>query len=395
MAITISGSGITSANIADGTITTDDILASDVKNLKSGRKNLIINGDMQVSQRGTTAGTPNTNNYLLDRFTHSRFGGYPDNATQSQVTDAPSGFTTSFKMIRNSAHTLTGTNATAFSQIMEGLNVSHLNWGTATARPITISFWVKSNQTGSFPLTLADSANAYDIGKLYVIGSADTWEYKTVNIEAPTTGTFDTGNTTSFTASWGFGSTSSARTAQGTTWGTSNSSGSSKAMVTGASTALATTNGATWQITGVQLELGSVATDFEHRSYGEELALCQRYYQKSYREGDYAGEDYSSGHSFSALSTYPGTISGWEATTPYHSFNVPMARTPDVTVYSPKGGAAGKFGGSYDAATSSSDQTAYSVQSVNRGFFCYNGSSSLSSNANGNNAFHFVADAEL
>jgi hypothetical protein len=289
MAITISGSGITSANIADGTITTDDILASDVKNLKSGRKNLIINGAMQVSQRGTTAGTPNTNNYLLDRFTHSRFGGYPDNATQSQVTDAPSGFTTSFKMIRNSAHTLTGTNATAFSQIMEGLNVSHLNWGTATARPITISFWVKSNQTGSFPLTLADSANAYDIGKLYVIGSADTWEYKTVNIEAPTTGTFDTGNTTSFTASWGFGSTSSARTAQGTTWGTSNASGSSKSMVTGASTALATTNGATWQITGVQLELGSVATDFEHRSYGEELALCQRYCVGIFADGSNRG----------------------------------------------------------------------------------------------------------
>jgi hypothetical protein len=133
---------------------------------------------------------------------------------------------------------------------------------------------IKSNRSIS-----PDSDNAVDIGKLYEINSANTWEYKTIAIEAPTAGTFDTDNTIGIIIYWGFGSTSSDRTAQGTTWGTSNASGTSKSMVTGASTALATTNGATWQITGVQLELGKVATPFEHRSYGEELALCKRYAQ--------------------------------------------------------------------------------------------------------------------
>jgi len=147
---------------------------------------------------------------------------------------------------------------------------------------VVVSFWVKSNQTGKFPLILSDTGNAVDIGKLYEINSANTWEYKTIAIEAPTIGTFDADNTTGIVIYWGFGSTSSTRTAQGTTWGASNTSGSSKAMVTGASTALATTNGATWQITGVQLEVGKVATPFEHRSYGEELALCQRYFQSVY-----------------------------------------------------------------------------------------------------------------
>ena len=246
----------------------------------AGRRNLLINGAMQVAQRGTSGTTTGTDNYLIDRFSMSRFGGYPNNTTQSQTTDAPEGFYNSFKMLRTSAHTLTGTNATAFFQRLEGLNTSHLKWGTALAKPVVVSFWVKSNQTGQFPLILADSGNAVDIGKLYEINSANTWEYKTIAIEAPSAGTFDTDNTTGMVVYWGFGSTSSARTAQGTTWGSSNSSGSSKAMVTGASTALATTNGATWQITGIQLELGKVATPFEHRSYGEELALCQRYYYR-------------------------------------------------------------------------------------------------------------------
>ena len=245
-----------------------------------GRRNLVINGAMKISQRGVTGTTPTTDNYLLDRFALSRFGGYPDNATQTQESDAPTGHYKSFKMVRNSAHTLTGTNASAFLQRIEGQNMAHLNWGSSTAKSCTISFWVKSNQTGDFPLILADSANALDIGKLYTISSANTWEHKKINIEAPTAGTFNTNNTAAVTVYWGFGAVDAARTAQGTTWGSSNSSGSSKSMVTGASTALATTSGATWQITGVQMEIGDTATDFEHRSFGEELLLCKRYYQQ-------------------------------------------------------------------------------------------------------------------
>ena len=240
-------------------------------------RNLIINGAMQVAQRGTSGSMPTTDNYLLDRHSLSRFGGYPDNATQTQESDAPTGHYKSFKMVRNSAYTLAGTNASAFSQKIEGQNVAHLNWGTSSAQPVTVSFWVKSNKTGDFPFIVADSGNAYDIGKLYNIALANTWEYKTIQIDAPTSGTFDTDNTVGLTLSWGFGAIDAARTAQGTTWGASNSAGSSKTMVTGASTALATDNGATWQITGVQLEVGDTATPFEHRSYSDEIQRCSRY----------------------------------------------------------------------------------------------------------------------
>ena len=246
-----------------------------------GRRNLVINGAMKISQRGTTGTTPTTDNYLLDRFALSRFGGYPDNSTQTQESDAPTGHYKSFKMVRNSAHTLTGTNASAFLHRIEGQNMAHLNWGSSTAKSCTISFWVKSNQTGDFPLILADSPNAFDIGKLYTINSANTWEHKKIKIEAPTAGTFNTNNTAAVTVYWGFGAVDAARTAQGTTWGSSNNSGSSKSMVTGASTALATTSGATWQITGVQMEIGD-ATDFEHRIFAEELLLCQRYYSEQF-----------------------------------------------------------------------------------------------------------------
>jgi len=287
-----------------------------------GNRNILINGAMQVAQRGVTGTTPTTDNYVLDRFSLSRFGGYPDNATQTQESDAPTGHYKSYKMVRNSAHSLTGTNASAFIQRIEGQNMAHLNWGLSTAKSCTISFWVKSNQTGDFPLILADSGNALDIGKLYTISSANTWEYKTINIEAPTAGTFDTDNTTAATVSWGFGAVDASRTAQGTTWGSSNTSGSSKSMVTGASTALSTTSGATWQITGVQMEIGDTATDFEHRTFADELAKCHRYYQRLFTTGTGDRQMIGAGH----YNTTTGIV------IPYQHYGGPMRASPAGSV---------------------------------------------------------------
>lgn len=256
-------------------------LASSLPNFR----NRILNGGLQIAQRGTTGTTPNTNNYLLDRFSLSRFGGYPDNATQSQDTDSPSGHLKSLKFIRNSGHTLTGTHGSALTYAVEGNDIYHFNWGSSSAKAVTLSFWVKSNKTGNFSLILTDTNSAYDIGKLYTISNSDTWEHKKVYIEAPTSGgTFNTDNTAGFYISWGFGATDSARIAQGSTWGNSNSSGSTKSMVTGASTSLATDSGATFYITGVQLEEGT-ATPFEHRPYGVELSLCQRYFETNRGDG--------------------------------------------------------------------------------------------------------------
>ena len=257
-------------------------------------RNKIINGGMQIAQRGTTGTTPNTVNYLLDRFSLIRLGGYPDNLTQTQESDSPTGHSKSLKMIRNSSHTLTGTHASALTYIVEGNDIYHLDWGSSTAKAVTISFWVKSNQIGNFPLILADSNNAFDIGKLYTISNVNTWEHKTIFIEGPTSGTFNTDNTVGFYIYWGFGAIDSSRTAQGSTWGVSNSSSTSKAMVSGASTALATDSGASFQITGVQLEEGTVATPFEHRPIGIELGLCQRYFEvgKIYFNAQYSTVTY-------------------------------------------------------------------------------------------------------
>jgi len=262
----------------------------------AGRKNLIINGGMQFSQRGTTGTTPSTNNYMVDRFKACRFGGYPNIFNQALVTDAPAGFINSWKLTNNTGHTLTGTNASAVIQSFEGLNVAHLAWGTSAAKPVTLSFWVKSSLTGSFAVAFADAGNAYDIGKLYNIDSANTWEYKTISIAGPTAGTFDVDNTVAFHLAFGFGSTSATRTANLDSWALNANTGSSKVTTAGAGNAMATTNGATWQVTGVQLELGSVATDFEHRSYGEELALCQRYYVKQYGAWSFQGSRWVNEH---------------------------------------------------------------------------------------------------
>jgi len=252
-------------------------------------RNKIINGDMRIAQRGTTGTTTDVNNYLLDRFSLSRFGGYPDNATQSQDTDSPSGHLKSLKFIRNSGHTLTGTNGSALTYAVEGNDIYHFNWGSSSAKAVTLSFWVKSNKTGNFSLILTDTNSAYDIGKLYTILEPNTWEHKKVPIEAPTSGgTFNTDNTAGLYISWGFGATDSSRIAQGSTWGVSNTSGTSKSMVTGASTSLATDSGATFYITGVQLEEGTVPTPFEHRPIGVEQSLCERYYEivhDAYGEG--------------------------------------------------------------------------------------------------------------
>jgi len=358
-------------------MTTAAELASYASSFPSFR-NRIINGDMRIAQRGTPGTTPNTNNYLLDRFSLSRFGGYPDNATQSQDTDSPSGHLKSLKFIRNSGHTLTGTNGSALTYAVEGNDIYHFNWGSLAAKAVTLSFWVKSNKEGNFPLILTDSNSAYDIGKLYTILEPNTWEHKKVPIEAPTSvGTFNTDNTAGLYISWGFGATDSSRIAQGSTWGASNSSGATKSMVTGASTSLATDSGATFYITGVQLELGTVATPFEHRPYGAELALCQRYYYKSYNIDVAPGTSTSTGAHWNV--TVAGV--GWVT----YQFPVSMRATPTCTAYSTNG-TAGQLHNTYYGS-----YTATSVQAVGQSGVTISGGT----NSNQGNIGQITAEAEL
>lgn len=238
-----------------------------------GRRNLIINGAMVQDQRnGGSSVTPTASGtYTLDRWranisVSSKF-------SVQQSTEAPANHTNSLLVTSLAATTVSASNQYFIGTRLEGYNIAHLKFGTADAQSITLSFWVRSSLTGTFGAGVFNSAanRCYPIS--YTISSANTWEQKTVTIEGDTSGTWLTNNGVGLQLifSLGIGSTF-----QGTAgaW-------TSSAHLTASSTVnLVETNGATLYITGVQLEVGSVATPFEHRSYGEELALCQRYYEK-------------------------------------------------------------------------------------------------------------------
>jgi hypothetical protein len=274
MAITISGSGITSANIADGTITTDDILASDVKNLKSGRKNLIINGGMQVAQRATTYSGTSLTYSTVDRYGGNAYNVGSFAFTEDQSTDAPAGFRYSRKFTFTTGSTTSSNSRSQGRYLVEGYDIDRLNWGTSDAKQVTLSFWVKSSVTGTHAVSLINGTETHSYVSNYSINTANTWERKTITIAGPTVGTWDNTNNIGIRLSWDFGSGSTYDAPSADAWN------AGWYYRTSSSVRPSETTGATWQMTGVQLELGSVATDFEHRSYGEELALCQRYYCK-------------------------------------------------------------------------------------------------------------------
>ena len=236
-----------------------------------GRRNLIINGAMQVAQRGTS-GTSTADIYTMDRFALGH--GSPVNAMSwEQSTDAPDNFKYSMKITAGTGASASTTGYGALRQAIEGVNMAHLGFGTSAAKDIILSFWVKCSLTGTFGVSVRNQAGNRAYGNTYIINSANTWEYKTVSIPADTSGTWPTDNGIGLMATWDLGAGSNYDIPAGAWTNGSNMFGVESTVK------LTETTGATFYITGIQLELGSQATPFEHRSYGEELALCKRYYQ--------------------------------------------------------------------------------------------------------------------
>ena len=238
----------------------------------SGARNRIINGDMRIDQRfgGTSATYGAGAAYVLDRWNGAATIG--SNMRVQQVTDAPAGFTNSLKADALTGATITASDYFSVLQFIEGFNVSDLGFGTASASSVTLSFWVKSSITGTHSGSVRNSANDRSYPYTYTISSANTWEKKAIVIPGDTSGTWLTTNDVGSQVNFDLGTGSTFRGTAGA-WASANYAGA-----TGAVSPLAT-SGATWYITGVQLEAGTVATPFERRSYGQELALCQRYYQ--------------------------------------------------------------------------------------------------------------------
>ena len=241
----------------------------------AGRKNMVINGDMRIAQRGTSFTVAGSHVYTLDRWA-MRCDATTITATHS--SDSPTGFATSLKLTNGTGSSGSGTDSCYLRHSFEGYNTNHLEIGTANAKTVTLSFWVKSSITGTYIVTFLDSGSDNGYPASYTISSADTWEKKTITLTLSDYGSWVGSSTTArnLTVHFDFGSGSDRDLTSLNAWNdgaTNDFSHSSQVDWVG-------TTGATLYLTGVQLELGSAATDFEHRSYGEELSLCERYYHR-------------------------------------------------------------------------------------------------------------------
>ena len=243
---------------------------------KVGMVNRIINGAMVIDQRNAGASVTADNNvYAVDRFrtymSQSSKGTIQQNA--GAVTP-PVGFTNYLGFTSTSSYSISSTDHFVITQYIEGFNTADLMWGTANAQTITLSFWVRSSLTGTFGGSIQNSAFNRSYPFSYTISSANTWEQKSVTVAGDTAGTW-IGSTNGIGMRVGFGlGVGSTLSGTAGAW-----AGSNFDSATGA-TSVVGTSGATFYITGVMLEKGSTATNYDVRPYGTELALCKRYFQQ-------------------------------------------------------------------------------------------------------------------
>jgi hypothetical protein len=290
-----------------------------------GFRNRIINGDMRIAQRGTAAVTAN-NEFPVDRF---MAGNTSDGSfTAQQDTSAPAGFTTSIKYTTTTVDaTLTGTQNLTVRHRIEGFSVSDLGWGTANAQAVTLSFWVRSSLTGSFGGGLRNSAANRSYPFTYTISAADTWEYKTVTVPGDTSGTWVVDNGIGIRLDFALGAGPDVSGTAGA-WTSNN-----HLSVTGAVSVIGT-NGATFYITGVQLEKGTVATPFERRPFGTELNLCCRYFWKTPASTTYGypsnNATVTSGYFFGQSFSLPVQMRAAPTGTKFGTFGVGNSGQPAV-----------------------------------------------------------------
>jgi len=270
MPITLDGTNGITTPMYNGSITANAVTPS------VNMKNRIINGAMVIAQRTTSAVTNDSSDalYPVDRF--FIYGNVNSKFTAQQNAGSvtpPAGFTNYVGITSLSSYSVGASDTNTFGQPIEGFNTADFNWGTANAKTVTLSFWVRSSLTGTFGGSLLNSAQNRSYPFSYTISSANTWEQKSVTIAGDTSGTWigaTNGVGIRVVFGLGVGSTYS---------GTAGAWSSSLYYAPTGATSVVGTNGATWYITGVQLEVGSTATSFDYRPYGTELALCQRYFR--------------------------------------------------------------------------------------------------------------------
>ena len=339
----------------------------------SGARNRIINGDMRIDQRNAGASvTPTSDVYTLDRWIAVRSQASKF-SVQQNTADAPTtqGFTHCMKVTSLSAYTVTSSDYFTVNQSIEGLNIADLAWGTASAKSVTLSFWVRSSLTGTFGGVFNNSGATRSYPFTYTISAANTWEQKSIVVPGDTSGTWLTTNSAGVEIRFGLGVGSSQSGAAGS-W-----SGSTFLGATGA-TSVVGTNGATFYLTGVQLEPGSVATPFERRSYGQELALCQRYYEKSYDQSVVPGTSTYAGI-FCAVGSNASSCGGF-------TWKVTKRAAPTVTLYSNDG-----TSGAVDKLASGTKVTGATANNIAENSFRFVGLSTTVES----HMYHYTLSAEL
>ena len=324
--------------MAYGTINADLMTTSDGVSSSGlyGFKNRIINGAMVIDQRNAGASvTPANGDYFVDRWNYGST--QASKFTAQQTTTAPSGFTNSIKMTVASAVTIGAGDIFGIDQRIEGFNAADLGWGAAGAATVTLSFWVQSSLTGTFGGSIINGTFNRSYPFTYTINSANTWEQKTVTIAGDTSGTWNKTNGLGIRVLFSLGSGSTYSGTAGT-W-----AGAGYTSATGAVSVVGTAS-ATFYITGVQLEKGSTATSFDYRPYGTELALCQRYYEKSYNVDVVPATALAYGWSSLTLQNYAEGPSGI-------IFKVTKRANPTMVIYNAVTGASGAMYRISDAAS--------------------------------------------
>jgi len=381
---------ITSAKIADGTIVNADINASAgiVGSKLSGIssqpfRNIVINGDMKIAQRSTSVASITASGYYtLDRWNigASSLGTW----TMSQSTDVPSGygFTNSLKLDNTTADASPAAgDYFQVNQLFEGQNLQYLKKGTANAVSLTASFWVKSTKTGTFICELVDLDNSRQVSKSYTVSTTNTWEFKTVTFPADTTGSFTNDNGSSLALSFWLGA--------GTTF-TSGTLNTSWASQTNANRVVGQVNCADstsndWLITGVQLEAGTSATDFEFLPIDVNLGRCLRYYEKSVASSVSLPTSSEAGsHQINGFQT------GSKQIRVMRDFKVQKRATPTITIYD-TGSNTGKVTTYNDAGTATANVAFGGVISENVNQYAIYVASTVAAGVQ----HHFTAESEL
>tara|TARA_R100001460_G_scaffold16484_1_gene36008 strand:- start:135 stop:1211 length:1077 start_codon:yes stop_codon:yes gene_type:complete len=352
-------------------------LANLIGNINAGgggvNRNLIINGNFVVAQRGTSFSNVTTSQFCLDRFSVDVGGGGAFNVTQD--SSAPEGFEKSLKLEVNTADSSIAVgDAYRITQAIEGQDITQVDLGASTAKAMALSFYVKSSVTGTYGIGLANSAETENFVAEYTINSANTWEKKTINIPVRTSGTWLTTNGIGIGVRFDLGSGTNYNGTAGQ-WQTT----SSKVYRTSSCVNLIATGSATWQITGVQLEVGQNPTSFEHEPFERTFLKCQRYFQKSYPHGNFLGDNTGNG----AVGYYATSDADRQNIT----WALPMRAAPDMSIQRKNGGGANQAQRGNNAGTYA-DLSSITAVSTGLEFL-------QDATNDAHFRFHYYADAEL